>query len=68
MPAVGVLNLSPPLHLPPAPTIRFQTSTAWQPLSSASASVAMATIWLPPSGKLVAKALVAKGYNSHPGV
>ena len=28
----------------------------------------MATMWLPPSGKLVAKALVAKGYNSHPGV
>lgn len=25
MPAVGVLNLTSPLHLPPAPTIRFQT-------------------------------------------
>lgn len=55
-------GLTHPLHLPPARSIPSQTRTAWQLLSSAS--VAMATMWLPPSGKPVAKALLPKAITA----
>lgn len=68
--AVGGLDLTNTLHTPstshlPPPSLP-KLSLPGRRLSSAS--IAMATMWLSPSGKLVAKALVAKGYNSHPGV